>query len=721
MTHKTLAEEQQYYILGSSETCNEPPLILKHQDAFGVFDRFGDIDVDQRHSAGLFYRGTRFLSRLKLLFAANRPLLLSSTVTEDNVVLAVDLTNPDLYREGGILLPRGSLHIYRSLFLWEDTLYHRVRIRNFSPLTISIRLTIDCAADFADIFEVRGKTRDRRGLLCPPVSSGGKTTLEYAGLDGVARRTVIRCDDSAGRIATRGYELEETLTPAADHSVELTISFEIGTNAVRITDYDSGLMRAITARGRDDRACFIETSNEQFNTWIERSGNDVRMLTTQTAKGAYPYAGVPWFATPFGRDGILTALECLWMDPSMARGVLLFLTSTQATETKPEKDAEPGKVLHEARDGEMAALNEIPFGRYYGSVDATPLYLLLAAAYFNRTCDAAFLNEIWAGVDRALAWVDGYGDADQDGFVEYHRRTNAGLKHQGWKDSGDAIFHQDGTSAESPIALCEVQAYVYAAKMGLADAAKATGRHSLGRTLIAEAEELRRRFNDRFWSPRLGMYVLALDGNKAPCEVRSSNAGHALYCGVSSEQQAGSMAEAFLSERFYSGWGIRTIAEREARYNPMSYHNGSIWPHDNAVIAAGLSRYGFTELAARVMAGLFEAAACLEWSRLPELFCGFKRQMAKTPTWYPTACSPQAWSAAAAFLLLQASLGLSVDAPSGHVFLRRPFLPDFLERVDINNLAVGEAVVDLRLFRSGECAAVTVARRVGEIEVSVLC
>jgi glycogen debranching enzyme len=368
----------------------------------------------------------------------------------------------------------------------------------------------------------------------------------------------------------------------------------------------------------------------------------------------------------------------------------------------------------------MATLEEIPFGRYYGSVDSTPLYLMLAAAYFKRTGDTAFMNEIWQGIESALAWIDGAGDADRDGFVEYCRQGSTGLVQQGWKDSSDSIFHQDGTPAEPPIALCEVQAYVYAAKMGLAEVAEATGRPGLAQELRLQAEQLRRRFQEQFWSPQLGMYVLALDGKKTPCEVRSSNAGHALYCGISTRDQARQMAEQFLGERFYSGWGIRTIAEREARYNPMSYHNGSIWPHDNAVVAAGLSCCGFTDLAARVMTGLFQAATFFEWSRLPELFCGFRRQVSRRPTWYPTACSPQAWSAGSAFLLLKACLGLSIDAPARRIVLRHPYLPEYLERLDVNNLKVGQAVLDFRVFRTGDSAAFTITRRVGDLEVVIL-
>jgi glycogen debranching enzyme len=317
------------------------------------------------------------------------------------------------------------------------------------------------------------------------------------------------------------------LEPGIERSMELTVTFEIEDEAELPRRYETGLAKATSHIHESD--CIVRTSNEQFNAWLARSRHDLQMLLTHTPEGPYPYAGVPWFATPFGRDGIWTALESLWIDPSMARGVLSYLTKTQATEVLPQQDAEPGKILHEARDGEMAALDEIPFRRYYGSVDSTPLYLMLAAAYFHRTGDTEFLNQIWHGIERALTWVEGPGDPDHDGLVEYKRKANGGLVQQGWKDSDDSVFHSDGTLAEAPIALCEVQAYVYAAKVGLAEAAEATGRPKLAHRLEREAQELRKRFVEAFWLPELGMYALALDADKRPCAVRSSNAGHALY------------------------------------------------------------------------------------------------------------------------------------------------------------------------------------------------
>jgi glycogen debranching enzyme len=413
-------------------------------------------------------------------------------------------------------------------------------------------------------------------------------------------------------------------------------------------------------------------------------------------------------------------MQCLWVAPAMARGVLSFLTATQARESSAEQDAEPGKILHEAREGEMAALGEIPFRRYYGSVDATPLYLMLAGAYYRRTGDLEFIESIWPGIELALQWVDRYGDIDGDGFVEYHRRSPKGLVQQGWKDSQDSIFHADGTLADSPIALCEVQGYVYSAKRGIAEVAAALERPEVSRRLWEDAHLLRERFEQAFWCERISSYALALDAAKRQCEVRASNAGHCLFAGIASQERARAVSGQLTSECFFNGWGIRTIAEGEARYNPMSYHDGSVWPHDNSLIAAGFAEYRLTGLAAKVMAGLFEAATLFELDRLPELFCGFARRAGKSPTSYPVACSPQAWSAGAAFLLLQSSIGLSIDAVRKRIILTRPVLPEFLEQVRVRNIVVGQASVDLMLFRSGPAVAVTVERRDGEVDVIVL-
>ncbi len=711
----------EHYILAPSDLPAESDSVLKHNDTFGLFDPFGDIDSQARSGEGLYHKGTRFLSCLKLKFANGRPLLLSSTVRQDNVLLAVDLTNPDVYYENRIFLHRGTLHIYRSRFLWRASLYERLRVRNYSRAATEISLTIEFASDFADIFEVRGTKRAERGHLYDPEVGDGKVVLSYEGLDHTLRRTIIQASDAPQVTFPASMHFTLRLEPDQEREIEVSFACDIGEDRPAHLPYVQGLKEATQAAENSDQlSCRITTSNHQFNDWLERSRVDLNMLLTGEPQGPYPYGGIPWFTTPFGRDGIITALECLWTSPGIARGVLGFLSATQAQKVSPEQDAEPGKILHEAREGEMAALGEIPFRRYYGSVDATPLYLILAGQYYRRTGDLAFLKSIWPNLELAVEWIDRYGDSDGDGFVEYSRRSHHGLVQQGWKDSQDSIFHANGELAQPPIALCEVQGYVYAAKLEISALAAALGQPQIAQRLMRDAQALSAKFEESFWCQEIGSYAIALDGEKKQCAIRASNAGHALFTGIATTEHAKVVANNLTGERFYSGWGIRTVADSEARYNPMSYHNGSIWPHDNAIIAAGLTRYRLTALAAKVLTGLFEVSNYFKFNRLPELFCGFPRRKGKGPTSYPVACSPQAWSAGSAFLFLQSSIGLTIDAMRNRITLNRPVLPAFLPHVQICGLNAGDGSVDLRLFQSGEGVAVAVERRSGDIDVVVL-
>ncbi len=715
-----------YTIQATAAPAGKRTRVLKQDDTFGVFDDYGDMDSESVKEEGIFHKGTRFLSRLQLKLLGSRPVLLSSTIRRDNVLLSADLTNPGVFRDGSLLLPHGTLHIRRSQFLWHGVLHVKVAIRNFSLAPIEIGLLLEFGADFADIFEVRGETRPRRGVLHPPRLEPGsendqRVVLGYDGLDDVRRRTIIRSSPSVEIVLPSMLHFSAHLIPHEQHSVEFTFAFQSGGDAPAEDDYAASERLATSEMAGPDRVPgLLSTSNPQFDEWLERSRMDLNMLLTTGPHGAYPYAGVPWFSTPFGRDGIITALECLWIAPQMARGVLAYLTATQAIDVAPEQDAEPGKILHEARDGEMPALGEVPFQRYYGSIDATPLYLMLAGAYYRRTGDLEFIQSIWPGIELALKWMDVYGDTDGDQFIEYRRHSSKGLVQQGWKDSQDSIFHANGQLAGPPIALCEVQGYAYAAKAGIAAIAAALGRQDVSQRLTSEAESLRDKFEAAFWSDTLGAYALALDGEKRPCEVMTSNAGQCLFGGIASQAHADLLVQQLESDVLFSGWGIRTVAEGESRFNPMSYHNGSVWPHDNALIAAGLARYRLTTPASKILAALFQASTHFDFNRLPELFCGFSRRAGKGPTLYPVACSPQAWSAGAAFLLLEASMGLSIDAPKKRIVFARPVLPPFLEQVSIRNLTVANASVDLVIFRSGAGVAVTVESRSEDIEIAVL-
>ena len=716
---KAEAVPNPFYISTTTSILERRPRTLKHGDTFAVFDHYGDVSSRGGSAEGLFHKDTRFLSDLRLVVNGRRPLLLSSTVQDNNLLLTADLTNPDLFTDGALELPRDTIQIVRSKFLWDGACYERLGVHNFGAGAHVFEFAFYFAADFADIFELRGHRRERRGKIETKTGESGVVFL-YHGLDDVVRRSIVQFDPAPAEMNENTARFRLELGPGDRSSVFMTISCEERERKQRpVRQFFTGLRDARRALlASTARAASIETSNELFNEVLCRSVADLYMLMTATPHGTIPYGGIPWFSTPFGRDAIITAIEMLWIDSSVAKGVLRFLAATQATETRPAAEAEPGKILHEMRSGEMARLGEVPFACYYGSIDSTPLFVMLAGQYFERTRDLATVSELWPNIEAALHWIDAYGDRDGDGFLEY-QGGETGLTNQGWKDSGDSVFHADGSNAEGPIALCEVQGYVYAAKRLAATIAAATGRAKHADQLEREAENLRIRFEEAFWCEDIGTYALALDGRKRPCRVRSSNAGQLLFTGIVAKKRAAAVAQQLLGATFFSGWGVRTIASSEARYNPMSYHNGSVWPHDNALIGLGFARYGMREQAQRILRGLYDTSRYMDLRRPPELFCGFRRTPGKGPTFYPVACSPQAWSSAAPLALLQACIGLEFDFEAEQVCFRRPSLPDFLDRVVIRSLRVGASEIDVLLRRDAADVSVNVLRRVGSAAVIV--
>lgn len=711
--------KDKYYILATSSLADTRTHVLKHDDTFAVFDRLGDIaPIGQEHH-GIYHEGTRFLSRSILTIEGERPMLLSSLVERNNILLVVNLTNPDIYRDGKVVIPRGLLHISRSKFLWKSVSYEQVEVTSYSPAPVQALLSIEFDADFADVFEVRGLKRERRGQRQTEVLGAESAVLSYHGLDGLTRSSLVECFPKPARLSPRQVDFDLQLESKVGTNVLITLSCRTGSEDGSHPTFEVAYSDAAKhLKASEKESCEIETDNEQFNDWLKRSTADLRMLISQTPTGPYPYAGVPWFSTVFGRDGIITALETLWVDPRIAKGVLAYLAATQAREVNPDADAEPGKILHETRKGEMAALKEVPFAKYYGSVDATPLFITLAAAYYHRTADREFIEQIWPNIRLALEWIREYGDSDGDGFLEYASRSATGLKQQGWKDSGDSIFHSDGTLAKPPIAVSEVQGYVYAAKYGAARLAERMHEPKAAVALRQDAQRLRKNFEDAFWCEELSTYALALDGAKKPCRVRTSNAGHALFSRIASSQHGQQLAKTLLQTDLFSGWGIRTVSTEEIRYNPMSYHNGSVWPHDNALIASGLARYGLSEAAGRLLVALFDAAVFFRRRRLPELFCGFERQPGEAPVEYPVACLPQAWSAASVFMLLSACLGLSIKGSPPEIRFTNAFLPASISELQITKLSVGDSSVDLALNRrSGQDVAVHLLRKEGRVAI----
>ena len=716
---EVLRLEEQFAIVSEAERPATPSRVLKEGDAFAVFDAHGDVVPGPGSEHGFYFAGTRFLSRFELLLGQRPPLLLSSTISDDNVVFTADLTNPDLFRDGRVRLPRGTLHLFRTRMLLDGCWLECVRIANYGLEPLETPLTFQFDADFADVFEVRGTRRAARGQRLPG-TSGAESILRYQGLDGVERRTRVRSLQSPDRTTNGALIFSVNLEPHSSVEIEVAVECELRQEqrVVRRFTESIGHVRQKTAV-RDSGVCSIISSNDGFNRWLQRSTADLRMMITETPYGPYPYAGIPWFSTPFGRDGLITAFELLWAWPDVARGVLAFLAETQATTTDDASDAQPGKILHEMREGEMAALGEIPFGRYYGTADATPLFVALAGAYYERTLDLPFVERLWPHVLAALEWIHRHGDVDGDGFVEYARRSDTGLIQQGWKDSWDSVFHADGSLAEPPIALCEVQAYTFAAWSSAARLALARGDGVQADAWRQRAATLQAQFERSFWCEELGTYALALDAAKRRCEVRTSNPGHCLFTGIVEPSRAARVAETLLSDASFGGWGVRTVAAGSARYNPMSYHNGSMWPHDNALVSAGLARYGLTTGASRIFSALFDLSQAVDGYRLPELICGFHRRAGDSPTLYPVACAPQAWAAGAVYLGLQACLGLTINTSARRVSFEHPQLPEAIDWLRIVNLTVGTASVDLLLTRHAHDVGVTVLRRDGDVQIMV--
>lgn len=673
---------------------------LKHGDSFVVADAHGDIHGE---ADGFFHHDTRILSRFSLGIGGRDLSLLGGGIAQDNVIFASNLTNRPLPPIGGMSTPEGVIHIQRVRLLWEARLYERIRLHNYGRREVRLPLRLSFAADFRDMFEIRGLRRRARGQMLPPAIDADSVTLRYRGLDDLERISALRFSPIPTRLTADFAETDLVLQPATHTDLFVEVGIEPAPAPSRQRHRAASARARYTMRTLRRHGATIHSADQLFNDWLVKSRADLALLTTQLDTGPYPYAGIPWFSTTFGRDAIITALQVLWLDPTLAQGVLRFLAAHQATETSPFRDSAPGKIMHETRKGEMARLDEIPFARYYGGVDTTPLFVLLAGAYALRTGDLGLIDELWPALVAAIGWIDAASDAD--GFVVYARGAETGLSNQGWKDSHDSVFHADGSDAPGPIALVEVQGYAYAAFRAMADLAVRRDQLDDAARWSARAGQLREAVERRYWLDDLGIYALALDGIGRPCRVKTSNAGHLLFSGLPAPERARRVAAQLLDGSFNSGWGIRTVATTEPRYNPMSYHNGSVWPHDTALCAAGMAWYGERDGVARLLGEAYAAAVSFEMS-LPELFCGFERHRGEPPITYPVACMPQAWASGSVAMLLQACLGLSIDGWRREIHVERPRLPAGMERLTIRRLTLGEASVDLTFYRLGERVAV---------------
>jgi glycogen debranching enzyme len=710
--------EAPFYIPATATT-SRPRRTFKHNDTFVVLDTHGDIGATGGSPDGLFHCDTRHLSHLELLIDGAQPLLLGSAVRDDNLSFAVDLTNPDLYADGAIVLMKDTVHIARTIYLCDGSLRERIALSNHGAEAVRFTLALAFSADFADIFEVRGVSRQKRGQVWTRVEGADHVALSYMGLDGVTRETALSFEPAPTALVDGLARYDVALAPG-EHRTIFVVASSRGRVPSTLSFFRglASLHRKQKALTRD--AATVETSNRVLDEILFRSSSDLYMLVSDTEDGPYPYAGIPWYSTSFGRDGIITALQMLWADPSLARGVLARLARLQATTRDAHADAEPGKILHEMRGGEMAATQEVPFALYYGSIDSTPLFVMLAGAYLERTGDTETIRRLWPHLELALGWIDAALAQDPRGFLSYARAEKTGLANQGWKDSHDSVFHADGRLADGPIALVEVQGYVFAAFQAAARCAEALGRRDVAAARTEAAEAVRARFEAAFWMPDIGTYALALDGRGERCGVRTSNAGHVLATGIAAPDRAARIIDDLLRPDFFSGWGIRTVAAGEARYNPMSYHNGSIWPHDNALIAHGMARYGRKACIATVFDALMRATTYMDHRRIPELYCGFRRRPGRGPTLYPAACSPQAWAAGAPFHMLQSLLGLEFDHGAREIRLVRPFVPEAVGDITIRNLKLADASVDFVVRQHGEAISLQVLRATGDVQVALL-
>lgn len=697
-------------------------LVIKQGAIFLACRPNGDIFPGLVSGEGFYFEDTRFLSEFRLT-VGGKPLVLLSSSDDLAYAMVVDATNPNLMEGKVRVVPQQTLSVQRFRFL-QDRLYERISLRNYGSRPVHTRLQLVMGADYADTFEVRGvsKRKARGQALIPKMVSGG-LRFAYVGEDQVFRETFVGFDPAPSELAIEADSAVASWDLHLERLEKVTLQLTAEPSVAGVQkpaqDFERAERSAASAGEQwRESGTLIRTDNEPFNAFVKAAVRDLGALNTAMDGGQIFAAGIPWYVAPFGRDSLITCCEAMLWNPGAAVDCLRVLARYQAGVDDPWRDAEPGKILHELRMGELARANLIPHTPYYGTADATPLFLMLAGAYFRWTGDLELMQQLRPALDAALGWIARFGDRDGDGFVEYHRRSPAGLKNQGWKDSEDCIVHADGSLATGPIALVEVQGYVYLAKLRMAQVYRALGDLQTARTLRNQASELREAFDQAFWMPDEGFFALALDGDKAQVKSVTSNPAHCLYCGIVKPERAPAVAERLMAPDMFSGWGIRTLSRASRAYNPMGYHLGSVWPHDNAIAAAGLKRYGMVEATERIASCLFEAAAGAKDTRLDELYCGFDRRPGLPPVSYPVACSPQAWAAAVPIMLVQAFLGISADAPSNALTVNQPSLPSWLNRVEVSNLAVGDSRVSMEFSRVGPHTAFALTNREGNVLVT---
>lgn len=703
-----------------------PKLSVKDNQSFAVLDTLGEAPriYSGGSELGVYFKDTRYLQTWEMTFNGQRPVSLAHDLRHRGGTVVLSMTNRDLpLLRGTGRIPRESLLFQRVISIVDDTFYETMEVQNFDSVTHTLQVEQWFGGRFDDLFEVRGFARARRGrMLSPGDNEKNVTMLQYEGLDETIRRVYIQRFFDGEKIrlspALAGYYSQITIAPREKVYLRSIVSFDEQSDGVfhgaayqtlSIAEKMSLLSKGIEAS--PFHGLTIQTDHVILNRSIANAQTDIFMLMTQERGGIYyPYAGVPWFSAPFGRDGIITAYQLLPWYPQVARGVLDFAFGMQGDKVDPFTDEEPGKIFHELRRGEMARTREVPFIPYFGSVDSTPLCLILLHEYVRWSMDLESLRKWWPKALQAMAWLG-------DGFVGYLKKSPTGLVNQGWKDSHDSVMYEDGNLAVGPIYLCEVQGYAFRARLAMSAMAKLMGEHELSRKWRLEALQLRIRFMEKYWDYRRKMVHLALDGKLDPCAVLSSNMGHCLWSEILETGQAESVKQHLLGRSMFSGYGVRTLADSEKSYNPMSYHNGSIWPHDNSIIMEGLRYYGFTselETLASALIGVLETSVDF---RLPELFCGFRKRGEIPPVPYEVACKPQAWAAGSIFLMLKSLLGISMDPDRSNVVINAPVLTSKISYLEVKGLHGRDWEMDLVFHRGKSGTTTDITRKVGDVRV----
>jgi glycogen debranching enzyme len=728
------------YIPSSALLTGIPKVSIKDNQAFAVLDPQGASPriYNPGSELGIYYNDTRYMGIWELTVNGSGMVPLANELRNNGNTVVFSMTNRDLTRvDGEGRIRRDTFMFRRIIALVDDCFYETFEIKNFDSSEHVLQIEVWTGGRFDDLFEVRGYARIKRGKMLDIEESkapGVMTTVhQYEGLDGKIRKSFVRRYFEAEKIhfapGLAGYFTRVVVPPKQTVSLKSVVSFDRDP-AEKVYDKvfpEVAVAELMTTLYQNRHKSLVssvsfESNNAIVNRSLTNAQTDISMLLTREKSDGvgdtlYPYAGIPWFSAPFGRDGIITAYQMLPWAPQLAKGVLDYVFRTMGSRFDAFTDEQPGKIFHEMRRGEMAKTREVPYIPYYGSVDSTPLALILLHEYVRWSLDLKSLKDFWPEALRALEWIEKWGDFDHDGFLEYMKQSPTGLVNQGWKDSHDSIMYEDGKLAEPPIHLCEVQAYAYRARLGMSELAALLGDSELSSRLRSEALQLRAHFLERFWDGQKKIIYLALDGKHQACSVKTSNMGHALWGEILPTEHARSICDHLMSDAMFSGHGIRTLADTEKSYNPLSYHNGSIWPHDNSLIMEGFRSYGFVPELERMSTALISVLEGTDDFRLPELFCGFRRRGDDPPVPYEVACKPQAWAAGSLFLMLKSMLGLSMDLKQNYLVLNAPTLTEKMNWLEIKGLSGRDWEIDLVFRRSKGGTVAEVSRKSGKVRV----